>query len=231
MLSVQNISKSFTLHLRGGTTLPVINNASFELSAGECVALTGPSGIGKSSVLKMIYGSYRTESGAIMVRANGKSSSNVDICKANARELIALRKNSVGMVSQFLRVVPRVTSIDLVCEPAIQCGTDKDRALAQAESLLTRLNMAKPLWQLPPATFSGGEQQRINIARGFIGTHPVLLLDEPTASLDERNRDIVIELINEKKAQGKAILGIFHDPYVRQAIADQEVNLTKFMMS
>lgn len=229
VLSVKNLCKTFTLHLRGGTTLSVIDDANFELGAGECVALTGPSGTGKSSVLKMIYGSYRADSGSIFLHGENDTDKPLDICQASDRELLLLRQTRMTIVSQFLRVLPRISSLDLVCEPAVKTGVPDALAQSMAEKLLQQLNMSSQLWQLPPATFSGGEQQRVNIARGFIGSHSLLLLDEPTASLDENNRDIVIDLVREKKAQGTAVLGIFHDPFVRQAIADREVDVSRFI--
>jgi len=224
-LVVRNVGKSFTMHLRDGLVLPVVDAVNFEVNAGECVVLGGPSGAGKSSLLKMVYGNYAVDRGEILVAHNGET---VDLASADPRTIIALRRDSIGYVSQFLRTVPRVAAVDVVAEPLIVRGADKDVAASRARELLARLNLPERLWSLPPATFSGGEQQRVNIARGFITEHPVLLLDEPTASLDATNRAVVVAMIAEKKASGVALLGIFHDDDVRAEVADRIVDVTQF---
>ena len=224
-LSLENVGKSFTMHLQGGITLPVVRNVSFDVRSGECIALGGPSGIGKSSIIKMIYASYRCDEGRILIREGGKE---LDIVTATPRHIIRLRRTTIGYVSQFLRVIPRVSAIDIVASSFREGGTERDEAEARAADLLLRLNIPKRLWRLPPSTFSGGEQQRVNIARGFAGTYGILLLDEPTASLDATNRDVVVELIAERKARGTAIVGIFHDQDVRARCADRVIELTRF---
>lgn len=225
LLSVRSVAKTFTMHLRDGVVLPVVEGVSFEVNAGECVVLGGPSGAGKSSILKMAYGNYAVDSGQILLRHFGEG---VDLATADARTVLALRRDTIGYVSQFLRTVPRVSALDVVAEPLAVRGAEKEAARERAKILLARLNLPERLWSLPPATFSGGEQQRVNIARGFITDHPVLLLDEPTASLDETNRAVVVEMIAEKKRAGTALLGIFHDEEVRAAVADRIVDVTSF---
>jgi len=225
LLSVQNVAKSFTMHLRDGIVLPVVEDVAFEVNAGECVVLGGPSGAGKSSLLKMVYGNYGVDSGAIRLLHHGEW---VDLATAAPRTVLELRRDSIGYVSQFLRTVPRVTALDVVAEPLVSRGVGRNEARARAEVLLGRLNLPERLWSLPPATFSGGEQQRVNIARGFITEHPVLLCDEPTASLDAANRAVVVEMIAEKKRAGVGLLGIFHDDDVRGAVADRIVDVTRF---
>ncbi len=217
MLEAENLAKTFVLHLQGGTRIPVLDGAGIELHAGQCVALTGPSGAGKSTLMRTLYGSYRVDSGRILVRHHGAM---VDIAGADPRTVLAVRRDTLGYVSQFLRVVPRVSALEVVAEAATLRGTPYEQARTEAAALLTKLNIPHRLHALPPATFSGGEQQRINLARGFIGGHPILLLDEPTASLDAVNRDIVIGMINDAKARGTALAGIFHDSQVRDAVAD-----------
>jgi alpha-D-ribose 1-methylphosphonate 5-triphosphate synthase subunit PhnL len=224
-LELRDVAKSFTMHLRDGLMLPVVTRVSFTVRAGECVVLGGPSGAGKSSILKMVYGNYSTDAGEILFARDGEC---VDIVSATPRETLALRRETVGYVSQFLRTVPRVTALDVVAEPLVSRGIDRDTARGKARELLARLNLPERLWSLPPATFSGGEQQRVNIARGFITDHPVLLLDEPTASLDAANRGVVIGMIEEKKQAGVAMLGIFHDDDVRHRVADRIVDVTTF---
>ena len=224
-LSVRGLAKTFTMHLRGGVRLPVVEHVSFEVAPGECVVLGGPSGAGKSSILKMVYGNYGVDAGAILLRHHG---SEVDLASADPRMVLALRRDTIGYVSQFLRTVPRVSALDIVAEPLVVRGGERSEATSRARDMLARLNLPERLWSLPPATFSGGEQQRVNIARGFITHHPVLLLDEPTASLDAANRAVVVDMIAQKKREGVAMLGIFHDEDVRSAVADRIVDVTGF---
>jgi alpha-D-ribose 1-methylphosphonate 5-triphosphate synthase subunit PhnL len=222
---VSEVSKSFTMHLRDGIRLPVVAGVSFSLKSGECAVLGGPSGAGKSSILKMLYGNYAADAGQIIVRHGDHL---IDLASASPRMVLQVRRDTIGYVSQFLRTVPRVPALDVVAEPLVSLGEDREAARARAKDLLSRLNLPEKLWALPPATFSGGEQQRVNIARGFITPHPVLLLDEPTASLDAKNREVVVGLIAEKKSQGVALLGIFHDADVREAVADRIIDVTDF---
>jgi alpha-D-ribose 1-methylphosphonate 5-triphosphate synthase subunit PhnL len=228
LLALDNLAKSFTMHLQGGLVIPVVSGISLDVAPGECVVLGGPSGAGKSSILKMIYGNYRADSGAIRVVDGSET---VDVATAAPRRVMALRRTTIGYVSQFLRVIPRVPALAVVAEAATAFGLSREEAEARARRLLTLLNVPERLWSLPPATFSGGEQQRVNIARGFIADHPLLLLDEPTASLDARNRAAVVELIETKKAAGTAIVGIFHDDDVRERVATRIVDVTRFAAS
>ena len=224
-LIVSEVAKSFTMHLRGGLVLPVVSNVSFSVASGECVVLGGPSGIGKSSILKMLYGNYAIDQGQILVNHGGRI---VDIASADPRTVLDVRRGTLGYVSQFLRTVPRVSTLDVVAEPLVARGVSAEEARERASDLLSRLNLPRDLWQLPPSTFSGGEQQRVNIARGFITDHSVLLLDEPTASLDAANRAVVVSMIRAKKEAGVALLGIFHDEEVREAVADRILDVMQF---
>ncbi|KKX31641.1 phosphonate C-P lyase system protein PhnL [Rhizobium sp. LC145] len=224
-LVVSEVFKSFTMHLRDGIRLPVVNNANFSVASGECVVLGGPSGIGKSSILKMLYGNYAVDAGQILVDHRDRI---VDIATADPRAILDVRRHTMGYVSQFLRTVPRVPALDVVAEPLVARGVEAAEAKDKASELLARLNLPRELWGLPPATFSGGEQQRVNIARGFITTHQILLLDEPTASLDAVNRRVVVEMIRQKKEAGVALLGIFHDEEVREAVADRILDVAQF---
>ncbi|HTH99682.1 MAG TPA: phosphonate C-P lyase system protein PhnL [Acidisoma sp.] len=218
VLQTENLGKSFTLHLQGGATMPVLAGVDLSLASGECVVLSGPSGAGKSTLMRSLYGNYRVGQGHVRIRHRDAW---VDFATADPRKILEVRQETLGYVSQFLRVVPRVPTLDIVAEPLIARGAPREAALARARSLLFRLNLPERLHSLPPATFSGGEQQRVNLARGFIGGHPILLLDEPTASLDATNRDAVVGLVVEAKAAGTAILGIVHDAPTRDAIADR----------
>jgi len=228
MLQMNNLSKKFTLHLQHSTELTVLQDFNLSLNPGECVRLSGPSGMGKSTVLKLAFGNYRASSGEILVR--NKEGQLLDMTQASARTVLHFRSHSIAYVSQFLRVIPRVAAIDIVAEPLLESGSGSmtpEQAREEAARWLTRLRIPESLWQLPPATFSGGEQQRINLARSFIKPRPLLLLDEPTASLDPSNAQTVIDMIVQARNKGIAILGIFHD----DAVAQKVVNRTVVMRS
>lgn len=221
MIALENVSKTFTLHNQGSAMIEVMAGASLSVAPGECVALTGASGAGKSTLMRIIYGNYLAASGRVMVGG-------LDVAQAAPREILALRREVLGYVSQFLRVVPRVPTLDVVAEPLLAVGTPREAAQDRARDLLARLNIPERLWSLSPTTFSGGEQQRVNIARGFAHDYPALLLDEPTASLDAANREVVLQLIEAAKARGAAIVGIFHDLEARARVADREVDVSAF---
>ncbi len=241
VLDVRDVRKRFTLHLRDGLQLPVLDGVSLRVGAGECVALVGPSGRGKSTLMKCLVGSYAVDAGQLWLRR--PEGADIDLATAAPREILALRRREIAYVSQFLRALPRQAAIDVVADRLLEAEpsdpeADADplddtpylaaleAARAQVRELFARLNLPAGLWGLPPATFSGGEQQRVNIARGFIVPARLLLLDEPTASLDAANRRVVIELIREAKARGSAIVGIFHDEEVRNAVADRRLDFS-----
>lgn len=222
-LVVSEVSKSFTMHLRDGLRLPVVANVSFSVASGECVVLGGPSGIGKSSILKMLYGNYAVDAGQILIEHKDRI---IDIASADPRSVLEVRRATLGYVSQFLRTVPRVATIDVVAEPLVARGVAAEQARERAAELLEKLNLPRDLWQLPPATFSGGEQQRVNIARAAGWNPSLLLLDEPTASLDRASAGIALGLLSELRDQGTTILGIFHDPELLSRIADRTILVT-----
>ena len=224
-LRVSGLTKSFVVHAQGDLALPVLRDVALAVSPGECLALVGPSGSGKSTLLRSLYGNYRPDAGSIRVRHGAGW---VELVRAEPRTVLDVRRRTLGFVSQFLRVIPRVATIDVVAEPAIRLGMKADEARQRAEFLLGVLGIPAKLWSLPPATFSGGEQQRVNIARSLSVDYPVLLLDEPTASLDAANTQTVIELIREAVARGAAVMGIFHDAEVGDAVATRRVNVADF---
>ena len=221
MIEVQDVGKSFRLHQQNGVEIPVVDGASFSVAPGECVALVGASGAGKSTVMRMVYGNYLTQRGRISVGG-------VVVSDADPRAILALRRDRLGYVSQFLRVTPRTPAIDVVAEPLWPDICDAEEARARAGEMLGRLRIPENLWTLSPTTFSGGEQQRVNLARGFVRSYPAMLLDEPTASLDRANRETVLGLIEEAKARGAALLGIFHDERARAQVCDREVDVAAF---
>ena len=221
-ITVTQVSKTFVLHNQGGTQLPVLNQMSFHVDAGECVVLYGQSGCGKSTLLKMLFGNYLADSGSIEIHTDQEV---VDLVQAHPHDVLTLRRQTLSFVSQFLRVIPRVSTWDLVSDPLKRNGVDPSEIEDRVTQILHRLNLPESLWQLAPSTFSGGEQQRVNIARSLILDSPIILLDEPTASLDANNREVVTELISEARARGAALVGIFHDDHLRAQIASRLIHL------
>jgi len=223
-IEVRDLAKSFTLHSQGGVTLPVLRRLRLSVSAGECVVLSDPSGAGKSTLLRAIYGNYKPQAGEILVRHGDRM---VDVALAEPRQILDVRRRTMGYVSQFLRVIPRVPALLVVAEPLRALGVGKADAIERARAILARLRIPERLWGLSPVTFSGGEQQRVNVARGFIAGHPILLLDEPTASLDAASRALVVQLVHEARQRGTALLGTFHETDVRERVAKRVVSLSE----
>ena len=225
MLRARGIAKTFVLHTQGGEPIPALRGVDLDVWRGECVALVGPSGAGKSTLLRCLYGNYLASAGSIRLRDEASQHRHIVLTGASAHDVMRMRREVIGYVSQFLRVIPRVTTLDIVAEPLVARGIEMDEARRRAGAWLARLNIPERLWQLAPATFSGGEQQRVNIARGLIAEHPVLLLDEPTASLDASNRAIVADIVVEARERGAAIVGIFHDEATREQVATRRLEL------
>jgi len=222
MVHIDDLYKTFFLHTQGGAQLPVLRGFNLEVREGECVVLSGPSGAGKSTVLRSLYANYKPQAGKIFVRHDDEL---INMMSAHPHKVLEIRRRTLGYVSQFLRVIPRVPTIDIVSEPLRALGVDADTARQKAAAILDRLDIPSKMWELAPATFSGGEQQRVNIARSMVVEYPVLLLDEPTASLDATNQQTVISLIGEARERGAAMVGIFHDPKVRDEVATRIVDL------
>ncbi len=228
LIIVEGLAKTFVLHNAGGAVIPVFERLHMEVRPGECVVLSGESGVGKSTLMRSIYGNYAPSSGSVRVLHDGDYT---DITQASPHAILDVRRRTLGYVSQFLRVIPRVPTLRLVMEPLLDNGVDPDEAEGRARDLLSALRLPERLWTLPPATFSGGEQQRVNIARSFIRQYPVMLLDEPTASLDAENRAIVVELIRGALTSGTAMIGIFHDADVRDAVATRLFPVLEFKVA
>jgi len=222
ILKAERLSKHFFLHEQG-RRIPASFDVNLTLRRGQLLAVTGPSGAGKSSLLKCIWRSYLPSSGRLWFR--DRDGMVVDIAAASEQRMLALRRGELGSVTQFLHCLPRKPALDVVAAPLVDTGTPPAQARERAAALLARLNVPAHLWHVAPATFSGGEQQRVNLARGLIRPCRLLLLDEPTASLDPVSRQCAIELLREIKTQGTAMLAIFHDPTLVAALADGEVRM------
>lgn len=220
VLEIKQLSKQFTLYTQNNAVLDVLKDINIHVDAGEIVALCGPSGAGKSSLLKAVYGTYRVNGGLINILDD---QSMINLVKADPRQIIDLRKRTIGYVSQFLRVIPRVATIDIVANAAIELGVEERVAQSRAIGLLKKLRIDKTLHDLSPLTFSGGEQQRVNIARAMSAPRPLMLFDEPTASLDPQNRETVLKMIRNLADEGTAVLGIFHDPKDREILGTRDV--------
>lgn len=222
ILKADKLDKHFFLHEQG-REIPSTFQVDLELRSGELLAITGPSGAGKSSLLKCIWRTYLPTGGHLWLRE--ASGAVTDLATAGEQHMLALRRTELGTVTQFLHCLPRKSALDVVAQPLVDGGVPVELARANAAHLLMRLNVPEHLWVVAPATFSGGEQQRINLARGLIRPVRLLLLDEPTASLDPVSRECAIALLHELKAAGTAMLAIFHDPALVKALADGEVRV------
>ena len=221
LLKAENLKKGFTLHTQNGIHLSVLSNLSLAVKAGECVALTGASGSGKSTFMRCLYGNYRVDSGSIWVKHGSEW---VDLTRTEPHQLLAIRQRTIGYVSQFLRVIPRVAALDVAAEPLLELGMELNEAREKAAQMFARLNLPERLWSVSPTTFSGGEKQRVNIARALLVNYPILLLDEPTSALDATNASVVIDLLQERKAAGCAMIGIFHDDEVLTQVCNHELS-------
>jgi alpha-D-ribose 1-methylphosphonate 5-triphosphate synthase subunit PhnL len=215
-LEVRGLAKAFTLHVQGGVRLAVLTDVSLTVQPGECVVLADPSGAGKSTLLRSIYGNYLVREGQVLIRHRDRM---VDMVGAPPRLVLEVRRHTLGYVSQFLRVIPRVPTEQVVAGTLRARGVEALAALRRARTVLERLGIPERLWTLSPVTFSGGEQQRVNVARVFVADYPIVLVDEPTASLDAASRLAVVELIREARRRGAAVLGIVHDAQVRAEVA------------
>jgi alpha-D-ribose 1-methylphosphonate 5-triphosphate synthase subunit PhnL len=222
ILEINDLSKVFNLHILKNKKLEALKSINFTLAEGEIIGLTGKSGSGKSSLMKCIYRTYLASGGQINYKSiHGM----VDLVKATDHEVIELRKNEITYCSQFLSVIPRVSAVDVVCENLFKVNTDKEAARYKAKGMLQQLGLLEELWDAFPVTFSGGEQQRINVARAIITSPRFLLIDEPTASLDPKTKDVVVDMLLDLKKHGTSILCISHDEYTIEKLVDRRINL------
>ncbi|MDJ0580307.1 phosphonate C-P lyase system protein PhnL [Crocosphaera sp.] len=223
ILKIENLSKRFFLHEQQ-KSIPSAQNVSMEAFSGKITAITGDSGVGKSSILKCVYGTYLASQGSIFYYT--KDGEYLDLAKVTEQEMIRLRKTDISFVTQFLHCLPRQSTIDVVAKPLFDLGMNQKEAREKTKHLLAEIKLPERLWNLSPSTFSGGEKQRVNIARGMIFSPRLLLLDEPTASLDKASVERVVKVIERIKTSGTAILIILHDPDLVSRLADFEVYLS-----
>ena len=221
-LSVENLSKEFTLHMLGGRRLSALENVSFSVESGEFLGVVGRSGSGKSSLLRCLYRRYLPTSGNVVYEtADGA----VDLATASDREVLRLRERELGYVAQFLRAIPRTPARDVVAEPLVSRGAEPGEAGKRADEVMGSLGLPEELREAFPATMSGGEQQRVNLARALVARPRLLLLDEPTSALDPETRLLAIEAIRNLKDAGVTMVGIFHDAETLEALADRVLAL------
>ncbi|MFZ5751794.1 MAG: phosphonate C-P lyase system protein PhnL [Pseudomonadota bacterium] len=224
ILSVRDLGKGFYIHDRA-KHVPAAMGISFDMQPGQLAALVGPSGAGKSSLLKAIYRTYVPTSGQVLYRTAGGDV--VDLASASETQITDLRRTEIGFVTQFLHCLPRLTTLDVVARPLLQQGVAREAAHGKAAKMLAALAIPEQLWDATPATFSGGERQRVNIARSFTQGGRLMLLDEPTASLDPVARENVCAMIEAAKAEGAAMVGIFHDMALVERLADVRIEVQR----
>jgi len=222
ILEVNDLSKVFNLHILNEKKIEALKQINFAMKEGEIIGLTGKSGSGKSSLMKCIYRTYLASSGEIIYASRSGA---IDMANADDHQVIDLRKSEITYCSQFLSVIPRVSAVDVVCENLFRIEKDKEQARETAKNMLEMLGLPTELWDAFPVTFSGGEQQRINVARAIIARPRFLLIDEPTASLDAKTKDVVIDLISDLKKNGTSVLCISHDEYTLDRLVDRRLHL------
>ena len=228
MLKIENLSKIFTMHVGNEKTIECLDSVSISINEGQMAAIIGPSGAGKSSLLKCVYGTYLSTFGNIYY--TDRRGEKHDLANIDLQTMRMLRMTEIGYVSQFFHVIPRIAAIDILCEPLINRGASAKEARHRAKELLSKVGIPESLWNMYPSTFSGGEKQRLNIIYGIIPKPRLLLLDEPTASLDPVSKANVLELIKDLKKQGSIILGVFHDYGAMKTVADKSYHITTKQM-
>jgi alpha-D-ribose 1-methylphosphonate 5-triphosphate synthase subunit PhnL len=223
MIRVEALTKTFLMHLRGGARIDAFRDVSFGVSPGEFLGVSGPSGSGKSSLLKCLYRTYVPTNGAIWYTDAGSRMRNLAV--EDEHVILGLRRQEIGYVSQFFPVIPRVSALDTLSNGMVASGFARRESEERARDLLGRLGIPQPLWDMFPSTFSGGEKQRINIIHAVIARPRFLLLDEPTASLDSASAHEAVSLILELKRAGTAMIGVFHDAALLSRLSDRVVEM------
>ena len=221
LLRVEGLSKTFRMyHL--DSMLHAFAGISFDLHEGEFLLLKGRNGAGKSTLLRTLWRSYLPVAGHIWYQSKLGP---IDLARAADVDIALLRRQEIGFVTQFLNARPRVAAQDIVAEPLRLAGYAPDEALEQARHWLGEFGVRPELWRAYPSTFSGGEQQKVNLARALILPQRLLLLDEPTASLDIGARSALVRRLADLKAGGVAIIGVFHHPGDVADLIDREIDL------
>jgi alpha-D-ribose 1-methylphosphonate 5-triphosphate synthase subunit PhnL len=223
MLKVDNLSKTFNIHILNDKVIEGFGSVSFSVKEGNSLGISGPSGAGKSSIMKCIYRRYIPTTGNIHYESS--QFGNVNLTDVSEHIILKIRENEIGYITQFLRVIPRVPCVDVVAEPLVSAGTKIEDARDRAREILNRLGIPMKLFEAYPSTFSGGEQQRVNIAKAVIRRPRLLMVDEPTASLDRKAISVVLDIFSELKKSGTTMIGIFHDKEVLGEFSDDIYNL------
>jgi alpha-D-ribose 1-methylphosphonate 5-triphosphate synthase subunit PhnL len=218
VLSVDGLSKTFDMHVLGDTEVVGLDDVSFDVRDGEFLAIVGESGSGKSSLLKCLYRTYDPSSGEVVYHG---PDGGIDLASCPDRTVIALRGDAIGYTSQFLDEIPRVPAVDVVARPLVEQGVGRVDAREKARDLLSALSVPEELWQAYPATFSGGERQRVNLAQALAPKPDLLLLDEPTSALDPETRQTAIDLLSSYLGSETTVVGVFHNTDVVEAVADR----------
>ncbi|TVR72806.1 MAG: ATP-binding cassette domain-containing protein [Sphaerobacteraceae bacterium] len=221
ILSVQSLGKAITLHLLGEKQVQALDDVTFDVSDGEFVAVVGLSGSGKSSLLKCLYRTYLATAGSILYQAS--TGQDIDLASASEQDILKLRRNEIRYVPQFLKSAPRLSALDIVARPLVESGYDADIAYSEASRILSELGIGSDLQSSFPSLFSGGEQQRVNVARAVVAPSRLMLLDEPTSALDAENRERVFHQLQKVKDGGSTIIGVFHDRWLLRHLADRVV--------
>lgn len=225
LIEIRGLEKQFLLHILNGKRIAALHSIDCTIEEGEILGLTGKSGSGKSTLMKCLYRTYLPTAGQILYRSALLGT--LDLATANEHDIIALRRSEMTYCSQFLQVIPRVAALEIVADPLIRRGAAREAALDKAREAFSRLGLPEDLWDAFPATFSGGEQQRVNIARAVIAQPRFLLLDEPTASLDAKTKDAVIDMILDLRTTGCSIALISHDAHTMDRLATRRLHLVE----
>ena len=224
LLKIENLSKNFYLHSQG-KRINSCQNISFSVEKGEFIGIVGTSGAGKSTILKCIHRTYLPRQGEILYESNAYGL--INLAEASEREILHLRKYEIGYVSQFLNVMPRTTAKEHVMSALIEMNEDPKRAETAAEEMLAYFKLPENLWDIYPNTFSGGERLRLNLAHTMVKHPRLMLLDEPTASLDNKTKLLVKDMLIRLKNKEKSMIGIFHDLEFMEGVCDSVFNLSE----